>query len=170
MGLSAGAVAGISAAISAVSAIGTTAYTAYAQNKQAREQQKLAEYNAQLATIEARNAEAEKRAAVQQQNRENERLKARQRALYAKAGVQVGAGTPLAVQGEQAAELNMRTNEVARQGSLTASRYLQQANLFKLQGQSARAGGRLQATGTILGGLGNAAAQVGSSINSFNRA
>lgn len=150
--MTAAALAATAAIVSAATSAAAAGYSAYSQNKQGREQQKLADHNAKLQEIEARNAEAETQAAVSAQQRENARQASRQRALFASAGVNVGAGTPLIVQGQQAAEGSAMVGDIARQGAITASRYRQQGNIYRAQGQVSRTAGRRAAAGTLLGG------------------
>lgn len=143
----------IGAGISAVGTAISTGVSMYSADQQGRQQaalneynakiarnqaianQQIQEYNAQLMEREADAADATARVKEQQQRKENERFQARQRAAYAKSGALME-GTPLAVLGESAANLELNALEVKRQGLIERDRYLNQANMYRYQGES----------------------------------
>lgn len=131
---------------------GVAAYSSY-QSGQATK--RLMNYNAELANQDAMVRERDGRILANAQRLQNQRLLARQRALYAKGGVDM-TGTPLLVQAEQAGQLEMAALEVERQGSIEAGRFRQQAVLDRMQGKAAARAGSLNAVGTILQGSGQA--------------
>ena len=141
------------AAGAAVAGAGVSAYSSY-QSGQATK--RLMNYNAELANQDAMVRERDGRILANAQRLQNQRLLARQRALYAKGGVDM-TGTPLLVQAEQAGQLEMAALEVERQGSIEAGRFRQQAVLDRMQGKAAARAGSLNAVGTILQGSGQAA-------------
>ena len=135
-----------------------------AARAQGRAQEEIALRNAQLAE---RQAEAEQQAAIEaarQQERVGEELKGRQRAAFAKAGVQIARGTPLSVLVETAEDLEADRLTILREGAISAAQRRSQADIFRAQGTAAKARGRaigrastLAAAGTILttvGGVG----------------
>lgn len=132
---------------------GVSAYSSY-QSGQAT--QRLMNYNAKLAEQDAMVRERDGRILSNAQRDQNRRLLARQRALYAKSGVDM-TGTPLLVQAEQAGQLEMAALEVERQGSIEAGRARQQATLDRMQGRAASRAGTLNAAGTILQGASSVA-------------
>lgn len=99
------------------------------------------EYNARLAEREA--AEAQEAAAYEEKKfrKGGERLKARQRALYAKAGV-TPEGTPEELAVFTARELEMDALMIRRGGQLGYQRYTAEAALERMAGKSALLRGR----------------------------
>jgi len=136
-----------------VAGAGISAYSSYEAGKS---QEALGKYNQAVMNNEALARQADARAAANAQRAQNEALKAKQRALYAKAGV-VSAGTPLLVQAEQAATLEMAALDIERTGNIEAGRMRAQGDLDRMQGKIARRGANMQAAGTILQGAGSAA-------------
>jgi len=131
-----------------------------AAREQGEAEARIAEYNAQLAERQA--AEAEKAAAYEagKQEKEGERLQARQRALYAKGGVQA-IGTPLTVLEETEKELEMDRLMILREGKISSARARSQAQMARMRGEAAKKKGKsaligssLAAGGTVLTGLG----------------
>jgi len=108
---------------------------------QAKSQQAWNEYNAQLAEREAK--EAQEAAAYEESKfrKGGERLKARQRTLYAKAGV-TPEGSPLEVMEQTASELEMDALMIRRGGQLGYQRYTAGAALERFAGKSALLRGR----------------------------
>ena len=130
---------------------------------QAKSQAALDEYNAQLAEREA--VEARDVAAFEERRfrKGGERLKARQRAAFAKAGVTFE-GSPLEVMEQTAIELETDALMIRRSGQLGAGRLTAEAGLQRFAGRSAllrgkakRRAGTISALATGLGG----AAQLG---------
>lgn len=101
----------------------------------------LREYNAQLAEQEA--VEAQEAAAFEERKfrKGAERLKARQRTLYAKAGI-TPEGTPLDVMEQTATELGIDALMIRRGGQLGARGLTAEAQLQRFAGKSALLRGR----------------------------
>ena len=99
------------------------------------------EYNAKLAEREA--AEAQTAAAYEEKKfrKGGERLKARQRALYAKAGV-TPEGSPLEKMEQTEYELEKDALMIRRGGQLGYQRYTAEATLERMAGRSALLRGR----------------------------
>ena len=122
------------------------------------------EYNAQLAEREA--TEAQEAAAYEEKKfrKGGERLKARQRALYAKAGV-TPEGSPLEKMEETAYELEMDALMIRRGGQLGYQRYTAEAGLERMAGKSALLRGRAKRKASYWGmagrGLGGTADILG---------
>lgn len=112
-----------------------------AAEAQAESEAAMREYNAQLAEREA--AEAQEAAAYEEKKfrKGGERLKARQRALYAKAGV-TPEGSPLEVMEQTAVELETDALMIRRGGQLGYQRYTAEAGLQRVAGRSALLRGR----------------------------
>lgn len=108
---------------------------------QSKSEAALREYNARLAEREA--VEKQEAAAYEEQEflKGGERLKARQRTLYAKAGVTFE-GTPSDVMEQTAYELKKDAFNIRRGGQLGARRLTAEAQLQRFAGRSALLRGR----------------------------
>lgn len=125
----------------AVSVAGTIS-SARAQSQAGKDEQ--AAYNMRAAAVERQGAQEED--IVRQRLR---KLAAAQRALYAKAGVDLSSGSPLTVLSATAAE--------GEKEALTIRRGAQEeAGFQRYYGAQARAAGKRKATATLLSGLGAA--------------
>lgn len=135
---------------------------------QAKSAEAWREYNAQLAEREARETQVAAAYEESKFRKGGVRLKARQRARYAKAGV-TPEGSPLEVMEQTATELEMDALMIRRGGQLEYQRYTAEAGLERMMGKSALLRGRaarrasrwgMAATG--LGGAGQLGYQYGS--------
>ena len=123
----------------ALAGVGTQMYGQYqvgrAAEAQGKSQQAWHEYNAQLAEREA--IETRESAAYEESKhrKAGERLKAKQRAGYAKAGVTFE-GSPLEVMEETASELEMDALMIRRSGQVGAQRLTAEAQLSRFAGRS----------------------------------
>lgn len=131
--------------------------SAYSAAQQGKAQQSLNNYNAAVNDQAALDAQRDSRIKANVQRAQAQAIKARQRALYAKAGVVSATGTPLLVQVEQAGELEMAALEEETAGNTQAARLRTQAVLDRMAGKAARTGGNLSAAATILQGTAQAA-------------
>jgi len=123
-----------------------------AAQRQAESEAALREYNAQLAEREA--IEAQEAAAYEESKhrKAGERLKGRQRTLYAKAGVTFE-GTPLDVMEQTAAELETDALMIRRGGLIGAQRLTAESQLQRFAGRSALLRGRAARRSSQLGML-----------------
>lgn len=142
------------------SAVGT-GVSAYSSIQQGKAADRLAQFNANSANQAAADKARDGRILANNQREQNQRLQARQRALYAKAGVVDTTGSPLMVQVAQAGQLEMSALEIEATSSTEAARLQQQAQLDRMQGKAAKSAGYLNAGATILQGVGNAASSYG---------
>lgn len=127
-------------AIAAGAAIAGTALSAYGLYQAGKAQEQAYEYNAAVAARRGAQEEYEHRLKL-------EKLMARQRALYAKAGVDMSSGSPLLVLSETAAE-GEREALAIRTGAK------EESSLERFYGEQARRAGAIGAGGTFLTGLG----------------
>ena len=88
------------------------------QKANARSQERLEQYNAQVAAGEAERAEQEARSNALRQQEEDRRFRAHQRALYGASGAALASGSPLAVLGQTAADEQLKVDDVMRGGAL----------------------------------------------------
>ena len=150
--------------------LGSTVLGAAGQMQQAQATQAAANYNAQIGDMNARIAEQRADDAIdrgrteeQRKRQEVAKLKGAQVAAMAANGVDVSFGSPLdtivdtAVLGELDA-LTVRSNahREAYDYRVDAANKRAGASLSRMQGESARTGGYLNAAGTILTGAGRA--------------
>ncbi len=120
----------------------------------------IAERNALLAE---RQAESQRQAAAAEalkQERKGKALKARQRALFAKSGVELR-GSPLSVLVETAENLEADRLNILKEGRIAAGTSLQQAGIIRAQGASAKARGRATKRASILSAVGQGLTTVG---------
>lgn len=129
-----------------------TGVQVYSAIEQGKAQNRLAQYNAQMAEREAKLAERRGQLAAEAQRRSNDQLLARQRAGYAASGVVVDVGSPLLVQAQQAGYAEMAILQELETGGMESDAFNQQAVLDRYEGASAKSASRLNAFGTILQG------------------
>ena len=123
-----------------------TIATAQAQRQAGRDQQ--AAYDLQAAAAERTGLQEEQVARARLA-----KLLSSQRALYAKAGVDLSTGSPLTVLAATAAE-GEREALTIRTGAE------EEAEFLRFQGRAARAAGSTQAGATLLSGLGSTATKA----------
>ncbi len=159
----------VSAAI-IISIIAGGTVTAIGQIQAGREAEAQAETEAAIAAQNARLKEAEAKAeqesaaaAAKAFAERGEEITARQRVLFAKAGVDPSRGTPLSVVLKTAEELEADRLTILREGAISEAQRRAEARIFGLRGSAARRrgkaalrGSRLAATGTILSTVGTA--------------
>lgn len=111
-------------------------YNAAVARNQAIAMQNQSEYNAEVmrnnqiaAEQDAEATERDSRLREQKQREENQRFLDMQRGKIAKSGLMLE-GSPLAVMGESAGNLEMDALEIRRQGVIDANEYRRKANAF----------------------------------------
>ena len=125
----------------------------------AKSQQDMLDYNARQEQREAETVLAENNEAARRQRLEDERIKSLQRASYGKSGVAIASGSPLAVLGDAAANMEMGVQDTHRTGARQYSQRMAQSNSFMYQGRVARGS---VGKGSLITGVGGA---IGSSLN-----
>lgn len=140
----------------AIAAVAGAAISAYGAVKQGQYQKATSEYNAQIAQRDAEAARQKAEYDAEQSSREFKMLLGKQKALYAKAGVDLTEGSPLLMMAWQAEE-GKRERELILQGGRTAEQSdLAKANIFRFQGGQAQTAGTISGGSTFLTGLANA--------------
>jgi len=137
-----------------ITALGT-ATSAIGQYQQGKAQKEAYEYNA---AIERQNAIAAEKSAAHEEDLQREKadaLKSRQRALYAKAGVDITSGSPLLVMSEDMERAERDAQAIRYTGNVKKTQHLNQANMYGYYGEQAETAGRTGAFSTILGGIGS---------------
>jgi hypothetical protein len=138
---------------------GFSIYQGIQGRKAAGEAQEQAELNAGAAKKKAQFEEEQARLRLR-------RLIGSQRALYAKAGVDLSSGSPLLTL-TQTEEEGQRELEMIRMGgNVDIRKQMSQARIYGQQGRTALLGGVMQGTSTFLSGLGKAGGMLGSAPTS----
>ena len=135
-----------------------------AADAQSQSEQDILNFNAEQKLKEAEDQREAAREEAARFAKEGQRLRATQKAAIAKGGVLSTVGTPALLLEETAQELEADRLAILRQGFLKGEYAESEAFGLRFQGTSARARGKnikrgsaLQATGTLLTGLGSAA-------------
>lgn len=143
----------------AVAAAGVSTYSAIQQSQAAED---AANYNAAVQRNQASAANAEATAEAAKSRDRTKRLLAAQRAQFAKSGGSLS-GSALDVLYDSALQSELNTQTIQYRGARQATTYLDASRLHSMQAANARGSRGLVATGTILGGLGQAAGTYRSS-------
>ena len=120
---------------------------------QAKATERVAKYNAKVQENEAIQQDMEMREQISRTRRENKRLLASQRAGVAASGIEM-TGSPLEVLGANAANLELRAQDMARQSTLGLMQGQAKAKATIWEGKQTAAGIRTQAAGTLLSDAG----------------
>jgi len=130
---------------------GTSFLDIYGEQQGMKRVEELHKYNARVADQDAKNAEKEGRDLANRTRGENARLQAKQRTLYGSAGVVSTTGTPLAVQAQTAAQMEMAAldNEIA--GQRAAGQFRQEKQLHELEASAAKSARRLSLVNSVMG-------------------
>ena len=145
----------IASTVATASAIGSTVINASAQRKQAKAENAMAQYNNQLAEQRAQTIQEESNEATIRAQKEK-------RAALADVNAQAGAsgiameGTPLAVLGSVGQQYETSIQDEARRAQIEMQDVRRQAQIGQWETNQRVAGLRMQTTGTILSGLGQA--------------
>jgi hypothetical protein len=139
-------------AISMVAGLIGTGVSVYSSIEQGKAQNRLAQYNAQMAEREAKLAERRGQLAAEAQRASGKALLARQRAGFAASGVVADVGSPLLVQAQQAGYAEQAVLQGLETGGAESDALNQQAVLDRYSGASAVSASKTNAFGTILQG------------------
>jgi hypothetical protein len=142
----------------------SAAQQAQASRQQGKAQKALNDYNADLAAQEAMVRERDSAAAAKVAQSEADRNLARQRALYAAAGVETTSGSPLLASVVQASEYQRQISDIYRSSQTDAAKLRSQGAIDRLAGQSALSAGGAAATGSILQGVASGTGRAASAI------
>ncbi len=135
----------------ALSVIGTGVAVAGAAQQGAIAKQ-TGKYNAKLAQSQAEATDTAARETMRRSRIENRRALAQQRAGYAAAGLVADEGSPLQVQAETAAILQLNAVEEQKRSTLQSQSLLGQSSAEILYGQSRKRGANVSALGSLLSG------------------
>jgi len=141
-------------AVLVVAAI-SAALTYESARVQAKNTEKVAKYNAEVATNQAISEQNRAAFMADQQRAATRRQLARQRALYGTAGVEENYGSPLMVQADSAMQGELDAQIIKSGGQARASSFEAQAGLDQFRARAARnieTAGAIQAGTTLLSG------------------
>lgn len=149
--------------ITTIAAVGMAAYGAYSSAKgksdAAKGQAKIAKYNAAVAEQDARATEEMTKFEQIRQVQRGEKIMGNLRAKLGASGALLSEGAPLALQAEQAFELELENALIGQQGRTQAARYRSEAQGYRMGAKvqrraatNALTAGWLNTGSTILGG------------------
>lgn len=142
----------------------STGTAIYSQQQQAKAAEDTAAYNNFLAQREAGLREQEAAEASQRQRMENRKQLRRMRLALAQSGTVSTTGTPLAIIGESAGNLELGIRDAKRRTDMEAAAMRQQGILGLWEGQQARASANLSSVATGIQGLSSVGSAYGSSV------
>jgi len=132
--------------------LGTTIVQAQQQNAIGKYNQSIQNRNAQIADQEAAAIDKQTEYKLGAFNKDYERFVGRTTVSTAKAGVQQGSGTSLRIQMANASEAELQKNLIEYDGGVAKARKFEEGNFYRIQGDMARATGRMAAMGTLFKG------------------
>ncbi len=146
-------------AAAAVATVATAVSSAKAQKKAGEERQAALDMQAAISEKQAKQTERQGASREDIARTRLRRLLASQRALYAKAGVDLSSGSPLTMLASTASEGEIEALTIRKATKEQADSLREGAGLLTFGGAQAKAAGKVRATGTLLSGLGSAAGQ-----------
>jgi hypothetical protein len=138
------------AVIAAWAAVAGSAVAAYGSIRQGQYQQAANEYNAQIAERDALAAQQKAEYDAETSERKFKMLLGKQKALYAKAGVDISEGSPLLMMTFQAEEAERDRQAILYSGKTAAQSDMDRGNLFRFSGSNAATSGYISAGSTLL--------------------
>lgn len=122
-----------------------------AASAQAKSEQNMANYNAQLAEREAGMTEQKTMLQQRQQAEEAERRRSTMRANMGTAGVVSTSGTPLLIQAQQAEQDELQNLMIGFEGAEQARALRSEGTLQRIQGRISKKAGSAARTGSFIG-------------------
>jgi len=152
--------------ISLVAGLAGSASAANAQQQAANAQAEANEYNAKI--LEENAAQAKQKAMWEEDASRDEarKLIAKQRAMYAKSGVDISEGSPLLIMADTAAQAEKDALAIRWQGDIDYTSGMNQAGLLRYYAKQGRKTGQTQSATTLLQGIGNAGMSYGKGLGS----
>ena len=150
-------------AVAATAFVAGTGLQVYGQYQAGKAQEEAAEYNAEVARQRAEATRSAMASETSLAHKRARRLKAEQRAAYAKSGALPSAGTPLLVMLEQAGEIEQDIMTQRYNRMLEARGHESQAKMREWEGKQARYASYLQMGSTLLSSVGSMGMQYAGS-------
>jgi len=145
------------AIVMVVAVVAAAAIAAYASYEQGQAQKKAYKYNAKVAENQAAIAKQQQDFAARQQRERDKRLRAVARARLGATGVEVGEGSSLLVDIENARSAELNAAAARYSGQAIQSGLIGQSLLSRYQGDVAEQQGNLGAIAAGVGGVASAA-------------
>lgn len=142
----------------------STGTAVYSQQQQAKSQERAAAYNARLAENEAKNREAESHEAIRRQRIENRRKLSRIRAQLASQGTLTTTGSPLAILGESAGNMELALQDAKRASDMQAASFRSQGQMGLWEADQAKAAANISSAATVLNGATSAFGSYSNSV------
>lgn len=142
------------AAITTAILAGATALTAGLQIMQARNAKEAGQIQAKQIKAEQNNAELEAAEAMKRQRIASQRHLSSLRARLSATGTVTTQGTPLAILGENVANIELGFQDAARRSAMQSASMAAAASNAKWQGSQAQTAGIISAGGTLANGIG----------------
>lgn len=142
----------VAAWVSVATAVASTAVSVYSNVQQGKRADELAEYNAKLAENEAQDA---RNLATEKENTHRTKvaqLLSKQRATLGASNVDINSGSALQLQQDTTTLGEVDALRIRATGDKTVESYESQAELNRLQGETAETQSYLNATGSFLSG------------------
>jgi hypothetical protein len=150
------------AIIGAAAAVAGAGVSAYASYEQGQAQRKAYKYNAAVTRNQAEIAQQQAAHAARQQRERDRRIQARARAIQGISGVEVGEGSSLLVDIDNARQAELNAQAAKYEAEARRRNMLAGAELGEYQGGVAAQQATIGAGATLLSGLGSAASGYGS--------
>ena len=132
------------------------AIAAYGAIQQGQTAKAAGEYNARIAERDSLAAQQKAEYDAESSTEKFKSLLGRQRALYAKAGVDITEGSPLLMMSFQAEQAEKDRQAILYAGKTQSQSDIDKANLFRFTGGRAETAGYISGGSTFLSGLANA--------------
>lgn len=152
-----------STVIAAIS-VAAAAASAYAGVAQAQASKDAGKAQNKAAEAEAKNAELENAEQMKRERDKSKRALSTIRARLAGTGTVTDAGTPLAILGENAGNIELSFQDAARRNAMQIASVRQQGAMAKYAGNQAYKGGMIEAAGNALGSVGALGAQYDKAV------
>ena len=136
--------------------LASSAYSASAQMQAGRQQQSIANRNADLTEAQAVQAQQQGEQQIMQVRRRTRQIIGKQRAAFAGNGIDLGTGAPVDVAADTEAASQIDQATIRTNVALAAWGFKTQANNERFGGKVARIDANNQATATLIGGVTNA--------------
>lgn len=125
---------------------------AISQISQAKAASNQAKFEAEVAEQQAQRERDIAAREAQDFERDQSKLQARDRALRAASGIDVGSGTPLLVDRDTSTEIELGKKTIESGGAARATRLEQEASLFRTSAKNKQRAGFFKAGNTLLTG------------------
>lgn len=142
--------------VAIVAAVAGAAIAGYGAVKQGQAAKETSDYNAKIAERDALAAKNKADYDAEQSELKFNMLLGKQKALYAKSGVNLSEGSPLLMMTFQAEQAAKDKQAILFEGKSAEQADLDRANLFRMSGDNSATAGYISGGSTFLSGVSNA--------------